>query len=509
MSSPKMIQYFPTEIFLILSALLVTNVYAANILALVVTPSPSHHIWNRALTLELAHRGHHVTVVTPDPEKQKYPNYTEIIIEGMYEEVIENYDYTAMSKESILQNYASIFQWGTDGCEKGLQSKGAKQLLELVGKQSFDLIIVEAVVDECFHAFVPLFGSPPVIAITAYSLPPWAAEMSGSPNTPSYINVGNLPYPQHLTFIQRTINFIVHSFVKAYRRLIHLPKQHEIAQKYLGKNIPPIEDIEKNISIILSNIHYSYDYTRPLTPSLIPIGGMHIKPAKQLPKELQEYLDDAPEGVILFSLGSNVRSDKLDGGKRKILLEALAQLKQKVLWKWESDSLPDQPKNVKIAKWLPQNDILGHPNTRLFITHGGLLSTQEAMYHGVPVVGIPFLADQFINLQRNVVRGVAEKLDISNITPNEVLSTLTKVLYDPSYKERMKVLSNQFRDRPDTPLNTAVWWTEYVIRNKGADHLRSAALELSWYQYFLLDLLKLLKSICLTSWKETNKQKRN
>jgi glucuronosyltransferase len=41
-------------------------------------------------------------------------------------------------------------------------------------------------------------------------------------------------------------------------------------------------------------------------------------------------------------------------------------------------------------------------------------------------------------------------------------------------------------------LETAVYWTEYVIRHKGARHLRSAAVELTWYQYLLLDVLSFI-----------------
>jgi glucuronosyltransferase len=56
----------------------------------------------------------------------------------------------------------------------------------------------------------------------------------------------------------------------------------------------------------------------------------------------------------------------------------------------------------------------------------------------------------------------------------------------------MKRLSAVFRDQPQTPLDRAVYWTEYVIRHKGAPHLRSAAVDLSWYQYLLLDVMLVL-----------------
>jgi len=46
--------------------------------------------------------------------------------------------------------------------------------------------------------------------------------------------------------------------------------------------------------------------------------------------------------------------------KRRVFIEAYSKLPQKILWKWESDILPGQPPNVKIEKWLPQQDILGN-----------------------------------------------------------------------------------------------------------------------------------------------------
>jgi len=60
------------------------------------------------------------------------------------------------------------------------------------------------------------------------------------------------------------------------------------------------------------------------------------------------------------------------------------------------------------------------------------------------------------------------------------------------YRENAQRLSRILRDQPRTPLEKAVYWTEYVIRQKGAPHLRSSVLDLAWYQYFLLDVIAVL-----------------
>jgi hypothetical protein len=76
-------------------------------------------------------------------------------------------------------------------------------------------------------------------------------------------------------------------------------------------------------------------------------------------QELQKYLDEAPDGVIYFSMGSHVQGYLMSESKRNAFLGAFSKLKQRVLWKWESDTLPGQVSNVKFGKWLSQSDILG------------------------------------------------------------------------------------------------------------------------------------------------------
>ncbi len=73
--------------------------------------------------------------------------------------------------------------------------------------------------------------------------------------------------------------------------------------------------------------------------------------------------------------------------KRELLLNVFRKLKQKVLFKWETETMDNLPSNVKLSKWLPQQDVLAHPNTKVFVTHGGQSSCQESLCHQKPVVG--------------------------------------------------------------------------------------------------------------------------
>jgi UDP-glucoronosyl and UDP-glucosyl transferase len=59
----------------------------------------------------------------------------------------------------------------------------------------------------------------------------------------------------------------------------------------------------------------------------------------------------------------------------------------------------------------------------------------------------------------------------------------------------MATLSDIFRTNQNNPLETAVWWIEYVIKYKGAPHLQSPAKNLPWFRYLQLDIVFVLFGI--------------
>lgn len=63
-----------------------------------------------------------------------------------------------------------------------------------------------------------------------------------------------------------------------------MQESYRIAQEYFGKDLPNLEDLAANTSMILANSHFSINHARPLVPNLIEVGGLHIEPPKPLSK---------------------------------------------------------------------------------------------------------------------------------------------------------------------------------------------------------------------------------
>jgi len=288
-----------------------------------------------------------------------------------------------------------------------------------------------------------------------------------------------------------------------FREILYFPQQDEFVKKYyshLKLNLPTVSKMEKNISLMLLNSYFPLVNPRPEVPGMIAVGGVHIEQPKSLPSDIKKFLDEAKNGVIYFNLGTNVRSADLPPDVLQMFLQLFKKYKnQRVLWKWEDDKIPDLPSNVMVKKWLPQNDILAHKNIKVFITHGGLMGTQEGVYHGVPMLGIPIFCDQYLNMKKAVKSNYAITLDFQLITFDQLDNAIDQLLNNPSYIENVKKYSQIFRDRPMSALDTSMYWIEYVIRYKGAPQLRSAGADMPWYQFYLLDVIGFFLAIIFSA----------
>jgi glucuronosyltransferase len=69
-------------------------------------------------------------------------------------------------------------------------------------------------------------------------------------------------------------------------------------------------------------------------------------------------MDEASDGVIFFSMGTHLRITQMPVSTVEAFLKTFSELKQRIIWKFENDTLPRPAENVKVDKFLPQFDIL-------------------------------------------------------------------------------------------------------------------------------------------------------
>ncbi|XP_065218096.1 UDP-glucosyltransferase 2-like [Planococcus citri] len=239
--------------------------------------------------------------------------------------------------------------------------------------------------------------------------------------------------------------------------------------------------------LIFYNNHESI-LPKPSNPNVINIAGIHVTETKPLPKKIQKFIDEAKHGVILFTFGSYVKAATMSSEMKNAFRDAFAEIPQRVIWKFEEE-FDNKPKNVMLLDWLPQRDILKHKNVIAFISHCGLGGTNEALYTATPMVACPLFCDQPDHAELLENLGVAVHLDFCDITKEKVLKALDQITNDTRYYNTMQKVSAVFKDRPMTPQQSVVYWTEYVIRNNGASHLKTPASRLSLFQYLLLDVV--------------------
>ncbi|KAF4107385.1 hypothetical protein G5714_011749 [Onychostoma macrolepis] len=471
---------------------------------LVVPMDGSHWTGVKAVAEEMGRRGHKVTVVIPEVSILLGPgkHYTTRTFPVPYEkqqldelqarnaEVMESKQLPLLEKISTrISNMRKFVDFQRATAESLLLNQ---ELVDFLRKQKFDAVLTSPAV--------------PTGAILAYNLSLPAVYMlrglpcgldstaTACPNPPSYIPRFFTNNSDRMSFRQRVLNFLVSIVEPLLCRLIYWSTEG-VASRFLQRDVS-VAEILRSGALWLLRYDFSLEFPKPLMPNMVLIGGINCAINNPLAKEVEEFVKGSGEhGIVVFTLGSLVSS--MPKEKAAIFFKAFSMIPQRVLWRYTGEIPDNVPENVKLMKWLPQNDLLGHPKAKAFITHGGTHGIYEGICHGVPMVMLPLFGDQGDNVHRVATRGVGVVLSIHDITAETLVNALNTVINDSSYKQRMEKLSAIHNDRPMQPLDLAIYWTEFVMRHKGADHLRPAAHDLNWLQYHSLDVIGFLLFIVL------------
>ncbi|XP_077300343.1 UDP-glycosyltransferase family 50 member B3 [Arctopsyche grandis] len=481
---------------------------SSDILMITMGGTKSHKIPFWELARGLIARNHSVTFMSAFPADFHMQGLEEITPAGLvfYVRNFTNWDLVGarMKGEEPVSVY-DIVRYPTEACEAFLDDHETKDFMD--SKRRYDLMIIDGAFPECAYGLVYHFKIPYML-INTVAFYPFSLSRAGSPTPHSVTPFLGKPLTDNMNIIERTFNTICYTLLEALHYYTIHVQLREVLFKHMGPDMPHPYEMTKNVSFILQNGHHTVTYPRPYLPNVAEIACIHCKPPKPLKKELEDFINQGGDtGFIFVSMGSSVKTSNMPERLRKLLVRTFANLPYQVLWKWEEDSreMNDLPPNVMLSKWLPQQDLLGHKKIKAFVTHGGLLSMFETVYHGVPVVTMPVFCDHDSNAAKAEVDGYAFKLDLLDLTSKRLLNAINRVIRDPKYKESVKHRQMLLKDQKDMPLDTAVYWVEYVMRHHGAEHLLSPARHLNFMQYYSVDsyviiFISLILFISLQIW---------
>lgn len=473
---------------IILVIALVDKSENANILGIFYYPSYSHQIVYQSLVKDLSDRGHHLTILTADRMNSNHPNITEIYMDSSYE---ENINFVECRDFGGLKLFYLLLEAQVKRTERQLSQPELQDLIHNHTKYKFDLVILEYLFASPMLAFADLYDCP-IVGFSAIGAGIPVHELLGNNANPVIHPEIIFPY-QHgrLKFVERINSFIYYFGTKLLLQPIFEFIGVSQAKKYFSNNNYTLSSLEERVDLVFINTNPVLDYVRPITPNTIQLGFMHVNPPKPVTAELKDYLDSSQNGIIYMSLGSNVKSKDLREETKTIFLNVFRKLPYDILWKFEDDQLANKSDNVRISKWFPQSDLLAHPNVKIFITQGGLMSLEESIDRETPMIGIPFLLDQYQNSLKVQEEGFGLRLDLEDVTEESLHDAIVEVM-KPEYRENIIKFKRMIYDEPMTSRKKAVWWTEYVIRHKGAKHLKYPARKIPFYQRYCLDVISTL-----------------
>lgn len=269
---------------LIFFAICFVNCESKRILAIYPTPSVSHQVVFRPLMIELAKRGHDVTVITPDPafpKGQAPPNLVEIDLHdvsySLWKKFMENRagrtDYIIEHTQATYEVFGVLF-------EEQMKSPEVQAILGNTSIQ-FDLLFTESI-------YRPALGfshvyKVPVIEFSSFGGQHGSYESIGAVTHPLLYPISAQQRVYNLTFWER-VSELFKKFYMDYQFYELEESENKMLRRVFGSSMPDLNELRRNVKMLFLNVHPLWDLNRPTPPSVIYLGGLHKKPQAELPQ---------------------------------------------------------------------------------------------------------------------------------------------------------------------------------------------------------------------------------
>jgi hypothetical protein len=390
----------------------------------------------------------------------------------------------------VFENYKTLFDWTTElfehdenDCVRLMENA---ELMRDVRSAGYEFAIMDIPALHCYLSLPYSLGIP--YAMLSFGYFTWTYRVPRLASFSTFCGFGD-----RMTFVQRLLTFFV--------EMLAVPTpMHSTAyvEKYAPER-PPIGGMEltRGASLWFYLEDLATGYPMPLMPNTVAVGDIasdrFIRP---LSDPLVQFMKaSSTAGVVVVSFGSLI--DFVPARIMTTFCDSFRGIRSRglrVVWKLKMNSEAKHGcnlENVMILPWIPQNDLLADPRVRLFISHGGLNSLVESVYHAKPLIIFPFAFDQPANAVAAESKGYAIRMNIAEFTSDELIANIEQILNNATYRDKAELASRILRDKPDTAAERAGRMIEHVIKY-GDRHLRTGAFDLSPMQFMMFDIFAVI-----------------
>lgn len=369
------------------------------------------------------------------------------------------------AREWLANTGANFIQWEPrlETTDEGINDKNKSVWQRVSQEQSIwrgEKMMLNGLID----LYVPMYKTllaifqqynPDILVIDRAVIP--AMDLAQQMNIPYIIQtrfLGNFvpsssKYPRFGTSYSVEMN-IWQRLVNLFRPYLLMPHFLPVMRKLNQvrsecSNCKKIKDPFSQSPIIVGTA-FGIEIPRPLPPHVQMVGPIFPKTIEPLSPSLSKWLEESTEVIVVYIAFGTLAN--IESWQAKALVDGLTDTRFRVLWslpKSQHHILPALPSSFRSEEFVPQQAVLSHPAVRVFISHCGMNSINEALYWEKPILALPFFGDQHYNAARIVDLGAALKLNKKHFDSTEVRRKIDTLLSNQNYIDAARRMSVIFK----------------------------------------------------------------
>ncbi|CAI5451682.1 unnamed protein product [Caenorhabditis angaria] len=405
-----------------------------------------------------------------------------------------NFARLAFDEEYNFIDQAKGMGCGSVTCGRILEHR-RKEFFKLAD-EDWDFILTDSLFSACGYGLAKVTNKPHIMMHST-------ALESGLGTFKSYGANHALVVPNLLpyAFPNFNVSYFHHRALSAYDwmgQILFTVFFGDIAQKYALRSIIPFPwfsyyDYNRESVFSFTDMPEQLYQPFPRTNDYFAYGAYCKSISADLPTNIKNFIEDPKsKGTIIIAFGTFIDWRTAPRKKYEIFRNVVNKLSDyRVIWSMRGDRPEGLGEHVLTAAWIPQNALLLHNKTKLFVSHGGLKSVKETVCSATPTVFMPMFAEQMRNAWLVKEKGFGKIINKFYYTERSLETNVREILKNPYYQKSASKFKSIYLDQPIANLDEAAFKFKKLFDYNGKlpNYFYSRGLQLSYFTTLNLDLL--------------------